>query len=125
MKPITSLAEKSPIHKPKPNPVTHHVYTEQTKTNSSKPNTEVFIKKKKIPNTQTKTKPSNLRSHRRSSLIVVVVVACQLALHCRSQILDRRSLCLCSSAQCSVLPPALPQGISLFSLSLYLTKMKK
>ena len=38
MKPITSLAEKS-------NPNT--VYTEQTKTNSSKPNTEVFIKKKK------------------------------------------------------------------------------
>ena len=104
MKPITSLAEKS-------NPNT--VYTEQTKTNSSKPNTEVFIKKKKkIPNTQTKTKPqqtkpSNPRSRRCSSL-VIVVVARRLALHRRSQILDRRSQIALPLLRCLVLPPALP-----------------
>ena len=70
MKPITSLAEKS-------NPNTVYTNSSKSKTNSSKPNTEVFIlkKKKNISNTQAKTKPqqtkpSNTRSCRRSSLVV-------------------------------------------------------
>ena len=99
----------------------------------------MLIKKKKKPNTQTKTKPqqtkpSNPRSRRRSSL-VVVVVACpssQIA-DLRSEIADRSTSAPVLGARYSMLPPALPQGISLFfslalsqslSLSLYLTEMK-
>ena len=83
----SSLAERS-----NPNTKAKQTPTNQTQRCSSKPNTEVFIKKKKekkILNTQTKTKPSNPRSrrrcrrHRRSSL-VVVVVACSVAPHHRS-----------------------------------------
>ena len=93
-----------------------------------------------MPNTQTKTKPqqtkpSNPRSRRRSSLVVVVVArpSSQIA-DLRSEIADRSTSAPVLGARCSMLPPALPQGISLFfslalsqslSLSLYLTEMKK
>ena len=169
MKPITSLAEKS-----NPNTKAKQTPTNQTQRCSSKPNTELFIKKKKkIPNTQTKPQqtkhrgaPANqtqrcLSKKKKKSPIrkpkpnpskpnpvthdhVTVVVAAArsssssslarspLIADCRSEIRDRRSLYLCSSARCSVVPPSLPQGISLFfsltlsqSLSLYLIEMKK
>ena len=99
MKPITSLAEK---WNPSRRVVTDKEIKPQykSKTNSSKPNTEVLQqtkhrgvyqkkKKKKIPNTQTKTKPSNPRSHRhrrRRSSLVVIVVALPVAPHRRLQI---------------------------------------
>ena len=110
--------------------------------NSSKPNTKVFIKKKKkIPNTQTKTKPSNRRTVTSpSSSLQLTHRRCRRSpgrpssqiVDRRSEIGERKSLCLCSGARYTVLPPALPQGISLSfsltlsqSLSLYLTEMKK
>ena len=93
--------------------------------------TEVFIKKKKkIPNTQTKIKPSkplthgrsHRRRHRRSELVVVIVVRL-VAPHRRSEIRERRSLCLCSGARRSPLsapsdPPS--RYFALFSLWLFL-----
>ena len=96
---------------------------EQIKLNS-KPNTEhternterqrfLSKKKKKIPNTQIKTKPqqTTVTSPRRRSSLVVVVVA-----YPSSQIGDRPLL------QCS-LRPSLKVFLS-FSLSLYLTVTK-
>ena len=98
----------------------------------------MFIKKKKIPNTQTKIKPSkpfthgrSRRRHRRRNELVVVVVARLVAPHRRSEIGERRSLCLCSGAQCSPLSaPSSPPSryFALFlseSLALYLTEIKK
>ena len=107
IEPITSLApgripsrrvvagkEIKPQYKSKPN------------TELNKPNTEhrgVYQKKKKkIPNTQTKTKPSNPQT---------VTSPSSSPQHRRrrspgrpsSQIEERRSLCLCSSARCSPL----------------------
>ena len=91
--------KKSPIHKPKPNPVTHG---------------------------------RSRRRRRRRSDLVVVVVARPVALHRRSENTDRSASAPVLGARCLVLPPALPQGISLFfsltlsqSLALYLTEIKK
>ena len=165
----SSLAEKS-----NPNTKAKQTPANQTQRCSSKPNTELFIKKKKKspirkpnpskPNTevlqqtkhrgvyQKKKKKSPIRKPKPNPSkpnpvthdhVTVVVAAARssssssltrspLIADCRSEIRDRRSLCLCSSARCSVVPPALPQGISLFfsltlsqSLSLYLIEMKK
>ena len=62
-----------------------------------------------------------------SHIVVVVVVG-----HPSLQIEDRRTQIALPLLRCSVLPSALPQGISLFfsltlsqSLALYLTKIKK
>ena len=81
IKPIMSLVEKS-------NPNTVYTAQKQNKLQQTK-HRGVYQKKKKIPHTQTKTKPqqtkpSNPRSRRRSSLVVVVVVA-----RPSSQIADR------------------------------------
>ena len=86
------LAERSiPIQK----------QTKQANTELSKPNTEhrgVYQKKKKIPNTQTKIKPSKPLTHGRSrrrrrchSEPVVVVVVRLVTPHCRSEIGERRT----------------------------------
>ena len=92
--------------------------TQQTKHKAQR----CLSKKKKISNTQTKIKPSKPlthgRSRRRSELIVVVVVHL-VAPHRRSKIGERRSLCLCSGARCSLLdapsgPPS--RYFALFSL---------
>ena len=101
----------------------------------SKPNTEhKGVYKKKIPNTQTKIKPSNPQTV--TSPLSSLQRAC-----CRrrrspgcpsSQIEDWRTQIVLPLLRCSVLPLALPQGISLFfsltlsqSLALYLTEIKK
>ena len=109
MKPITSLVEKS-------NPNT--VYTEQKKNKLQQTKHRgVYQKKKKIPNTQTKTKPqqtktkpqqtkpNNPRSRRRSSLVVVVVArpSSQIA-DLRSKIADRSTSAPMLGAQCSLRP---------------------
>ena len=97
--------------------------TQQTKHKAQR----CLSKKKKISNTQTKIKPSKPlthgRSRRRSELIVVVVVRL-VAPHRRSKIGERRSLCLCSGARCSLLdapsgPPS--RYFALFSLWLFLS----
>ena len=110
--------------------VTKPQYKSKPNTELSKPNTEhrgVYQKKKKkIPNTQTKIKPSkplthgrsHRRRHRRSELVVVIVVRL-VAPHRRSEIRERRSLCLCSGARRSPLsapsdPPS--RYFALFSL---------
>ena len=95
----------------------------------SKPNTEhrgVYKKKKKIPNTQTKIKPNKPLTHgrsrhhrRRRSELVVVVIVRLVTPHRRSEIGERRSLCLYSGARCSPLgapsdPPS--RYFALFSL---------
>ena len=117
----SSLAERS-----NPNTKANQTQNSANQTQS----TEVFIKKKKIPNTQTKIKPSKplthgrsrRRRHRRSELVVIVVVRL-VAPHRRSEIGERRWLCLCSSARCSSLgapsgPPS--RYFTLFSLWLFL-----
>ena len=120
---MSSLAERS-------NPNTKANQTQSTK---------VFIKKfkkkkKKIPNTQTKIKPSNPRTV--TSPLSSPQRACRRH-RCSpgrpsSQIEDRRTQIALPLLRCSVLPPALPQGISLFfsltlsqSLCLYLTEINK
>ena len=106
-------------------------YKSKPNTELSKPNTEhrgVYKKKKKkkIPNTQTKIKPSKPLTHGRSrhrrrcrSELVVVVIVRLVTPHRRSEIGERRSLCLCSGAWCSPLgapsdPPS--RYFALFSL---------
>ena len=98
--PITSLVT-SLLEKSNPNITAYTEQISKTKSNSSKakPNTDsqsdrgVYLKKKKkIPNTQTKTKPQqtkprNPRSHRHNA-----------AARPSSQIADRRSLCASASA---------------------------
>ena len=125
MKPITLLAEKS-------NPNT--VYTEQKQNKLQQTKHRGVYLKKKIPNTQTKTKPqqtkpSNPWSRRRSSLVVVIVTrpSSQIGDR-RSEIVDQRLQIALPLLRCSVLPLALPQGISLFfsltlsqSLSLFIS----
>ena len=113
---VVASREIKPQYKSKPN------------TELSKPNTEHrgVYQKKKIPNTQTKIKPSkplthgrsHRRRHRRSELVVVIVVRL-VAPHRRSEIRERRSLCLCSGARRSPLsapsdPPS--RYFALFSL---------
>ena len=109
--PITSLVTSLP-EKSNPNITAYTEQISKTKSNSSKakPNTDsksdrgVYLKKKKkIPNTQTKTKPQqtkpkNPRSRHRDAA----------ARHRSPLIANRRSeialrLCLCSGARCSVL----------------------
>ena len=127
------MAEKSNRWQRNQTPMPNIAYTEQiskSKSNStgnSKPNTErqrcLSKKKKKIPNTQSKskpqqTKPSNPPQSRRRD---ATACSCSsspssLAPHRRSEIAD-------CSASAPVLPPALPQGISLF-FSLTITEMK-
>ena len=109
MKPITSLAEKL-------NPNTVCTEQKQNKLQQTK-HRGVYLKKKISP--IHKPKP-NLVTHGH----VAATRSSSLAPHRRSQI----ALPL---LRCSVLPLALPQGISLFfslslsqSLSLYLTEMK-
>ena len=126
----SSLAERS-------NPNTKANQTQRTPANQTQ--RCLSTKKKKIPNTQTKTKPSNPRTVTSPSSLL------QLTHHLRrrspgrpsSQIVDRRSENADRSASSpvlgarhSVLLSALFQGISLFfsltlsqSLSLYLTEI--
>ena len=111
----------------KSNPNTVYTAQKQNKLQQTK-HRGVYQKKKKIPHTQTKTKPqqtkpSNPRSRRRSSLVVVVVVA-----RPSSQIADRFASTPVLGAPSD--PPS--RYFSLFlsnsllvSLSLYLTEMKK
>ena len=98
--------------------------TQQATANQTQRDRGVYLKKKKkIPNTQSKskpqqTKPSNPPQSRRRD---ATARSCSsspssLAPHRRSEIAD-------CSASAPVLPPALPQGISLF-FSLTITEMK-
>ena len=109
---VTSRGEIKPQYKSKPN------------TELSKPNTKhrgVYQKKKKIPNTQTKIKPSKPLTHgrsrrrrRRCSELVVVVVVRLVTPHRRSEIGERR---LVFAARCS-LRPSIKVFHSFFSLTL-------
>ena len=106
--PITSLVTSLP-EKSNPNITAYTKQISKTKSNSSKakPNTDsqsdrgVYLKKKKkIPNTQTKTKPQqtkprNPRSRRRDA---VARRRSPLIADRRPQIADRRSLCASASA---------------------------
>ena len=103
IEPITSLApgripsrrvvvgrEIKPQYKSKPN-----IENAANQTQG----TEVFIKKKKKKSLIHKPKP-NLVTHRRSRRCSELVVARLIAPHRRSKIGERKSLCLCSGAQC-------------------------
>ena len=109
MKPIMSLAEK---WNPSRCAVAGREIKPQykSKTNSSKPNTEVF--KKKSPIHKPKPNPSKPNPVTHGHVTVVVAAArsssssslarSPLIANRRSKITDRRSLCLCSDAQCSL-----------------------
>ena len=124
----SSLAERS-----NPNTKANQTQNSANQTQS----TEVFIKKKKkkkspIHKPNPVTHGRSRRRRRRRSDLVVVVVARPVALHRRSENTDRSASAPVLGARCLVLPPALPQGISLFfsltlsqSLALYLTEIKK
>ena len=115
---VSSLAERS-------NP--------NTKANQTQ-STEVFIKKKKKspihnPKPNPVTHGRSRCRHRRS----IIVIARSIAPHRRSEIGERKSLCLCFGARCS--PLSAPSGppsryFALFlstlsqSLTLYLTEIK-
>ena len=98
----------------KPNSTANQTQSTQRETQRTQRDRGFYLKKKKIPNTQIKTKPQQTHGH--------VAATPQLARRRRRRsplIPDRRS------AFAPVLPPTLPQGISLFfSLSLYLTVTK-
>ena len=123
----SSLAEKS-----NPNTKAKQTPANQTQRFSNKPNTEVFIKKKKKKSPIHKPKPNPVTHGHIAIVVAAARSSSSLSLSRSPLIADCRSLCFYSGAWCSVLPPTLSQGISLFfsltlsqSLSLYLIEMKK
>ena len=97
--------------------------TQQATANQTQRDRGVYLKKKKIPNTQFKTKPQQTKPSNppRSRHCDAAAHSCSslpssLAPHRRSEIAN-------CSASALVLPAALPQGISLF-FSLTITEMK-
>ena len=98
-------------------------YKSKPNTELNKPNTEhrgVYQKKKKkSPIHKPKSNPVNHLPTDGHIAAVVVVVVRLVAPHCRSEIGERKSLCLCSGARCS--PFGAPSGppsryFALFSL---------